>query len=45
MLETIFYILTQQENIREGNFYFAKYSISVFQISVYTIGKSLLSTK
>ena len=30
---------TQQDNIREGNSYFQKYSISISQSSVVTIGK------
>ena len=29
----------QQENIRQGNFYFPKYSISISQISAGKIGK------
>ena len=35
----VFHMQVQQENIRDGNFYFFKYSISLSKSSIDTIGK------
>ena len=38
----MFHMQTLQENIREGNFHFPSYSISISQSSVDTTGKLII---